>query len=261
MSQAYAPFVDRDTIVHQMDPRAKLVGISALFVVAYVFSNPVLIAIPALIALGLVLSVGGYRNLRRVRVIIIALFLVGFVVWPVFLEPGGAVLLTAGPVVLTEREVFIALGRSLRIVTFILGGLVFISTTTTEELVRGLRQLGVPYPICFAIGTALRLFPTFIGAAGTVQQAQAARGAEVGGGSIRERLRGFIPLLIPVFMTAFRNIQTQSMALEARGFDPMGGRSFYGDLRFQRRDWALTLASVGVMITAALAALGGFGRI
>ena len=261
MSQAYAPFIDRDTIVHRIDPRAKLVGISALFVVAYVFSNPLAIAVPALLALGLVLSVGGYRNLRRVRVIIIALFLVGFVVWPVFLAPGGAVLLAVGPVVLTEREVFIALGRSLRIVTFILGGLVFVSTTTTEELVRGLRQLGIPYPVCFAIGTALRLFPTFIGAAGTVQQAQAARGAEVGGGSIRERLRGFIPLLIPVFMTAFRNIQTQSMALEARGFDPMGGRSFYGDLRFQWRDWALTFMSVSVMVLAALAALGGFGRI
>ena len=261
MSQAYAPFIDRDTIVHRIDPRAKLVGISALFVVAYVFSNPLAIAVPALLALGLVLSVGGYRNLRRVRVIIIALFLVGFVVWPVFLAPGGAVLLAVGPVVLTEREVFIALGRSLRIVTFILGGLVFVSTTTTEELVRGLRQLGVPYPVCFAIGTALRLFPTFIGAAGTVQQAQAARGAEVGGGSIRERLRGFIPLLIPVFMTAFRNIQTQSMALEARGFDPVGGRSFYGDLRFQWRDWALTFMSVSVMVLAALAALGGFGRI
>jgi energy-coupling factor transport system permease protein len=261
MSQAYAPFVDRDTIVHRLDPRAKLVGISALFVIAYVFSNPLVIAVPAVVALALVLSVGGYRNLRRVRVIVIALFIVGFVVWPVFLAPGGAVLLAVGPVVLTEREVFIALGRSLRIVTFILGGLVFISTTTTEELVRGLRQLGVPYPICFAVGTALRLFPTFVGAAGTVRQAQAARGAEVGGGSIRDRLRGFIPLLIPVFMTAFRNIQTQSMALEARGFDPMGGRSFYGDLHFRRRDWLLTLMSLGVMGLATLAAVAGIGRI
>jgi energy-coupling factor transport system permease protein len=226
-----------------------------------VFSNPLVIAVPAVVALALVLSVGGYRNLRRVRVIVIALFIVGFVVWPVFLAPGGAVLLAVGPVVLTEREVFIALGRSLRIVTFILGGLVFISTTTTEELVRGLRQLGVPYPICFAVGTALRLFPTFVGAAGTVRQAQAARGAEVGGGSIRDRLRGFIPLLIPVFMTAFRNIQTQSMALEARGFDPMGGRSFYGDLHFRRRDWLLTFASLGVMGLATLAAVAGIGRI
>ncbi|MFB6221000.1 MAG: energy-coupling factor transporter transmembrane protein EcfT [Halolamina sp.] len=254
-------YVDADTFLHSLDARAKLLLSMALFVPAYVFGRPAYIAVPFLLGFVALWAGKGLRNLRRVWVIIVALFLVGLVVWPGFVAPGGAVLVDVGPLFLTEKQGLFALGRSLRIATFIIGGLAYVSTTSNEELVRGMRGFGLPYAFCFAVGTALRLFPTFLGAAGTVRQAQEARGLDLSASNPIERIRSFIPLLVPVFMTAFRNVETQSMALEARGFDTRRERTFYGASSFAMRDWiavVLTVAVVAGTIAASSMGVGTF---
>jgi energy-coupling factor transporter transmembrane protein EcfT len=261
MSDSYSLYVDKDTVLHRLNARAKLALALALFTVAYIFGHPAVVAVPlALGFAGLVLG-GGLRNLRRVWYIIVALFVVGLVVWPSFTEAGGPIVLETGFFSLSRRELLFALGRSERIAAFILGGLVFVTTTSNEEIIRGMRELGIPFAFCFAVGTALRLFPTFLGAAGTVRQAQEARGLDLSGGNPIERVRKFVPLLIPVFMTAFRNIQTQSMALEARGFDTRRERTFYRRESFSTLDWAATGLSVVVVVAAIVLSVLGYGQV
>lgn len=244
-------YVDADTPLHRLSARAKLALSMALFVPAYVFGRPEFVAIPLVLALAALWVGKGLKNLKRVWFIVVALFVVGLVVWPGFVERGGPTLIDVGPVFLSEKQALFATARSMRIATFILGGLAFISTTSNEEVVRGMRQLGLPYAFCFAVGTALRLFPTFLGAAGTVRQAQEARGMDLSANNPIARLKQFIPLLVPVFMTAFRNVETQSMALEARGFDTRRQRTFYNDQSFGTADWA----AVGVTLVVAVAAI------
>lgn len=252
-------YVDADTFLHELDPRAKLALSLALFAPAYTFGQPAYVLVPCLLALAALWAGKGLRNLKRVWFIVVALFVVGLVVWPGFVEASGPVVVDIGPLFLSEHQLLFALGRSLRIATFIFGGLAYVSTTSNEELVRGMRRLGLPYAFCFAVGTALRLFPTFLGAAGTVRQAQEARGLDLSASNPIERIRNFIPLLVPVFMTAFRNVETQSMALEARGFDTRTERTFYGDTPFSTRDWGAVVVTVAVIAGAVALSTMGYG--
>ena len=252
MSATPTLYVDGDTVVHRLNPRAKLALLAGLFVAAYVFDHPVAVAVPVAAALGVLAATGGLRNLGRIKVVIVALFLAGFFVWPAYAPARGPTLVSTPVFELTRYELLFALGRSERIVAFILSGFAFLTTTSNEEIVEGLRSLGVPYAFCFAVGTALRLFPTFLGATGTVKQAQEARGLDLSAGGPVRRMRNYVPLLIPVLMTAIRNVNAQSMALEVRGFDTARERTFYDRKAFRRADWAATGLAV-VLVGGCLA--------
>jgi energy-coupling factor transport system permease protein len=261
MSDSPSLYVDGDTLLHRLDPRAKIALATALFVAAYAFGDPTFVAVPFALGVVALVGTGALRNLLRLWFIVVALFVVGLVVWPAFTAPGGPVVADVPLLEITRRQLRASLGRSLRIVSFIVTGVAFVSTTSNEEIVRGLRGVGVPYTFCFAVGTALRLFPTFLGAAGTVRQAQEARGLDLSASNPIQRIRQFVPLLIPVFMTAFRNVQTQAMALEARGFDTRRDRTFYGDDALGAVDWAATLLSLAAVAAVAALALNGVGQV
>jgi energy-coupling factor transport system permease protein len=261
VSDSPSLYVDRDTVLHRLDPRSKLALALALFVAAYAFGAPAYVAVPVVLGLVALVATGTLRNLLRLWFIVVALFVVGLVVWPGFVEPGGPVVVDVPYLEITRRQLRASLGRSLRIVSFIITGVAYVSTTSNEEIVRGLRGIGVPYTFCFAVGTALRLFPTFLGAAGTVRQAQEARGLDLSASNPLARIRQFVPLLIPVFMTAFRNVSTQAMALEARGFDTRRDRTFYTRASFDRADWVVTALSAVVVVAVVALALSGVGQV
>ncbi len=250
-------YVDAGTPVHRLAGRAKLALAAGLSTAAFVFADPAWVgAVLAVSFVGL-LAVGGWRNFRRVWYIVVALGVVSVVVWPAFAPPGGPVVLDVAFLSLTQYELRFALGRSARIASFLVLGLGVVTTTSNEELVAALRSLGLPYAFCFAVGTALRLFPTFLGAAGTVRQAQAARGHDLSAGNPVDRLRKYVPVLIPVFMTAFRQVGTQAMALEARGFDARRERTFYNRRSFAPRDWLAV--GVALAVAAGSVALSSVG--
>lgn len=252
-------YVDIDTPVHRLSGRAKLAIASGLSVAAFVFADPLWVGSVLAVAFVGLLALGGWRNFKRVWYIVVALVVVSVVVWPAFAPAGGPVVLDVWFLTLTEFELRFALGRSARIASFLVVGLGVVTTTSNEELVAALRSLGLPYAFCFAIGTALRLFPTFIGAAGTVRQAQAARGHDLAAGNPIERLRKYVPVLIPVFMTAFRQVGTQSMALEARGFDAGSERTFYNRRSFRATDWLATAAALALAVGSVALSSMGYG--
>ncbi len=261
MSASPSLYVDRETFLHRLNARSKLALLTGIFVMAYVFGDPLWVFVPLAASFLALVLVGGWPNFKRLSFIVVALFLIGFAVWPAFTHGGGPVWLETPFGSITEREVLFALGRSERIATFIIGGLLFVTTTSNEEIVAGMRSLGIPYAFCFAVGTALRLFPTFLGSANTVRQAQAARGHEVRGRNPVTLLRSYIPLLIPVFMTAIRNVQTQAMALEARGFDTRGSRSFYNRQSFTGADWVVTVFGLALVVGSLYLRLRGYGTV
>jgi len=254
-------YVDRGTFLHRLTARTKMALVTSAFVVAFVFGHPMWVFVPLALTFVTLIWVGGWNNFKKLSYLVVALFVMGFVVWPFFAAPGGRTLLATSVLTITEREVVFALGRSERIATFIVGGILFVTTTTNEELVAGMRSLGIPYVFCFTVGMALRLFPTFLDSAGTVRQAQAARGHEAGVGGPVTQLKSYLPLLIPVLMSTLRNVTTQSMAFEARGFNPGRERTFYNRQTFERADWIVTILAVVVTAGAVVLAVLGYGSV
>ena len=127
----------------------------------------------------------------------------------------------------------------LRLATIVGTGLIFLSTTRNEELTNGLIRTGCPYPIAFALSTALRLVPTFAGAGATIIQAQVSRGLDLESGNIFSRVSKFIPQAVPLFIYAIRHTNLLAMALESKGFSPKSKRTLYYEPRMRRVDYVV----------------------
>jgi len=140
---------------------------------------------------------------------------------------------------------------ALRIDSFVLAGVLFLSTTRNEEIVLGLRRLGLPYPVCFAFSTALRLAPSFIGTGLAVREAQRARGLDPDAGSIVARLKANIPLLVPTFLTTIRMTNHLAMSLEARGFGLQKQRTSLLEAHASFRDALVLLLLAALLAVAA----------
>ncbi len=121
---------------------------------------------------------------------------------------------------MSEESFLFGIAMGLRLANFVAIGLLLLSTTRNEEMTNGLIRLGCPYPIAFAISTALRLVPTFAGAGVTIVQAQMSRGLDLKSKNIFSRLAQFIPQAIPLFIYAIRHTNLLAMALESKGFHP-----------------------------------------
>ncbi|MGH7840227.1 MAG: energy-coupling factor transporter transmembrane component T family protein, partial [Candidatus Binataceae bacterium] len=135
----------------------------------------------------------------------------------------GPVIVNLGFLHLSLPSILFGFGKGLKLAELLAGSILFLSTTTIEEFSTSLMTLRVPYRIAFAMSLAFRLVPLFMDSAITVVQAQGLRGYDFDRGNVLERMRRYVPALIPVFMGALRRVNNLAMALEARGFG-MGAR-------------------------------------
>jgi energy-coupling factor transport system permease protein len=254
-------YLDRDTWVHRLDPRTKIFLLLGMFVLPFVFLNPLF----ELAVLALVLFYGylakSLANLRRIWFILVTIAILTTVLWTVFGSGQTPLFL------FVELEALLyGFGIALRIGITIIAGVIFLSTTRNEEVAIGLVRLGIPYRFAFAVSTALRLVPMIVATAMTISQAQRSRGLDLESGNIIQRIRKHLPLLVPVFVTTIRSTNVFSMALESKGFGARAERTFYLQTAMGRRD-ALIMAVFAVLlvVTVAVRAAGyggleGFSR-
>jgi energy-coupling factor transport system permease protein len=113
------------------------------------------------------------------------------------------------------------------------------ATTKNEEITDGLIKMKIPYPLAFAFSTALRLVPTFVKVGATIVQAQVSRGLDLESRNIISRFGKFIPLAVPMFISAIRYTNLLAMALESRGFSPDMQRTFFYEPTMTKRDWII----------------------
>lgn len=233
-------YLDRDTWVHRLDPRAKVLSLVAIFAIALVFSDPRYLSLP----LGLVLLVTAWAqawvNLKRMGLLLALLFLYCLLLWPLFVEGPTPWLSVAGRQVAWEGMQF-GLGMGLRLDIMLIAGLVLLSTTTIEEFTLALQRLGFPDTLGFALALAFRWVPSLIGSAGQIVQAQRARGLDLAAGSFLARVRRYPPLIVPLIGHSLRQTKLLAMALESKGYGPGIRRQGYLALRLRLPD-VLTLA-------------------
>ena len=248
-------FLDQDTPIHRLDPRTKLISAVIFFGICLCFNHPLYLAFISGSVLLLAFWAGALPNFWKLRYILLLLILFSFVLWPFFV-PGPTQWWVWGPLCLSRESVFYGLAMGLRLATFVGIGLIFLSTTRNEELTNGLIRMGVPYPLAFALSTALRLVPTFAGAGATIIQAQVSRGLDLESGSIFKRLGKFIPQAVPLFIYAIHHTNTLAMALESKGFDPKAKRTFYYDPKMKAMDYWVLVSFVLLLMVLLYLRLG-----
>jgi energy-coupling factor transport system permease protein len=249
-------YIDRSTFLHRLNPIVKVLGMLCFFVAAFVTQAPE-VAVPVLAGAAVLIQLAGaWANIRRLRVLFVMVFLMTFIIWTLFFR-GGTPLVQWGPIGISSAGLRFALGMAMKLTTFLGVGIVFLSTTKIEEFAYALTRVGVPYKLGFTMTLAFRLVPVFLDAAGTVVQAQRCRGFNFDEGNLLQRMRRYVPVIVPVFMGALRRADGMAMALEARGFQSARRRTTYEHYQFRPSDALALLAAVAVAVLyIALAYLG-----
>ncbi len=224
--------------LHRLDPRVKLWGVVVGFALAFLL--PHLLAQLLFLGLlhGLLLSCGiPWRTLcnlwRQMSVLIILILLL-----QPFFRPGGAVIFSLGALQLTVAGLYYAGMIAARVLSlaFISGGLLF--TTDQTRLIRALVRLGIPYTWGMTLSLTLRFLPAIQSLFTGVREAQSARGW-VPHGSLLQRMREYLPVLVAVVIGVLRLSDQLTMALTARGLTSAHPRTTWRDLHMQSSDWVI----------------------
>ena len=160
-----------------------------------------------------------------------------------FLTPGEAIV-QLGFLKITWEGLRTAVFMALRLIFLVLGSSVMTLTTTPNELTDGLekglgflKKVGVPvHEVAMMMSIALRFIPILIEEADKIMKAQMARGADFESGNLVRRAKSMVPLLVPLFISAFRRATDLAMAMEARCYRGGEGRTKMKPLRYKKRD-------------------------
>ncbi len=231
-------FQDRDSWLHRLDPRTKMVGAIALFAITLSFNHPLYVA--GITACILVIAATGHAMpaFWKLRYILILLVVFSCVLWPFFSE-GPTTIWSWKSLKVSEESLLFGIAMGLRLTTFVITGLLLLATTRNEDMTNGLIKMKLPYPVAFALSTALRLVPTFAGAGATIVQAQVSRGLDLESRNLLTRFGKLIPLAVPMFISAIRYTNLLAMALESRGFTPDAARTLYYEPVMRKTDWLI----------------------
>lgn len=249
-------YLDNNSFIHRLDPRVKIIVFLLTFVAILLFEDPLwMMPVTVLIIIQLIVS-RAYLNLYRIRFILIVLVVSSMVLWNLF-STGETTIFWR----ISVESLNFAIARTLLMVLMISDGMVLISSTRNEELVNGMIRLGMPYRVGFAISTALRLVPTIVSSTVTISQAQRSRGLDLDSGNLIERIRKFMPLLVPVFLSTIRNTNIFGMALESKGFGARDERTFYLVFKMRTVDYIVLIFSILFVLGSIYFALMGYGQI
>jgi energy-coupling factor transport system permease protein len=253
-------YLNRATALHRLHPAVKILALFAVFWSIYWLDNPAALAPLGLMLVILAQVSGSWSNFYRLRWLLILIVFFTTLVWVLFYRQGPP-LFRVGPLPISRASLEFGFGRGLKLAELIATTILFLSTTRVEEFAYGLAWLGMPHRIGFAITLAFRLAPLFIDSALDVVAAQRLRGHDFGRGGPIARMRGYAPVMVPVFMGALRKANNMAMALEARGFGHTNRPTSLAEYRLRPADW-VGLAALGALATGSFLAYWlGYGAI
>lgn len=251
--------------VHRMDPRMKLILLVAYIVALFCAVNWVTYAIVfAFLALCVAISgIPPKSILHGMKPLVMILIFTGIL--NVFFTTGEVLLVRFWVISIYWEGVLRAIFMMLRILMLISGTFLLTYTTSPialtdglESLLSPLKVLHVPvHELSMMMCIALRFIPTLIEETDKIMSAQKARGADFESGNLLHRVKGLVPILVPLFISAFRRADELATAMECRCYQGGDGRTKMKLLRYKRRDF-LALG-IGVILLAAVFVLRGFG--
>ena len=253
-----------DTVAHRLDPRTKLLLV-VLYIVGLFCADSVLtyaIMAAAFVLCARVSKVGAKALVRGLKPVLVIILFTG--VLNLFFTPGDY-LWQFGFLHISRQGLFMAARMVLRIMLLIMGTFLLTYTTSPirltdglERLLGGLKRFHVPvHELAMMMSIALRFIPTLIEETDKIMSAQKARGADFESGNIFQKAKALVPVLVPLFISAFRRADELAVAMECRCYHGGEGRTKLNPLRYAARDyWAL---AGGAAVTAGVIVLGRMG--
>ena len=243
------------SLVHSLDPRVKIVLLIIALVTVFLPDNMLLyIPIAAFILLAAKLSNVPFKLLLK-GIKPLRFILIFTLVLNVFFLPGETVWLEWQFIRITKEAVMTAIMFGIRLVLLVMFSSLLTLTTAPVSLTDGLERLLSPlakirfpaHEMAMMMTIALRFIPTLLEEADKIMKAQSARGADFESGNLMARAKAMVPLLVPLFVSAFRRAGDLAMAMEARCYHGGKGRTRLHVLKMKRNDYLALLAMAALL--------------
>ncbi len=254
-----------NTVAHRLDPRTKILLVLFYIVALFCAQGVVTYTLLALcLAICVRISHVGIRQLvRGLKPVLFIMIFTG--VLNLFFTPGGRNLVEWGVIRISEQGLHNAVFMVLRIMLLIMGTFLMTYTTSPISLTDGLERLlnwmkrfRVPvHELAMMMSIALRFIPTLIEETDKIMSAQKARGADFESGSLIQKAKALIPILVPLFISAFRRADELATAMECRCYHGGEGRTRLHVLRYEGRD--ITALCLGGAIMVGVIVMSRFG--
>uniref|UniRef100_UPI004055DE3C energy-coupling factor transporter transmembrane component T family protein n=1 Tax=Acetatifactor sp. TaxID=1872090 RepID=UPI004055DE3C len=251
-------YYQTESVLHKMDPRVKLGGTILYIISLFCFQN-FLGYLCAVLFLAIVIKLSNVPlkfMVKGMRTILFLLLIT--VVFNLFLTPGTP-LITFWKITITVEGLRLAVTMVIRLTLLIIGSSVMTLTTTPnnltdgmEKMMRPLRIIKVPvHEMAMMMSIALRFIPILLEETDKIMKAQIARGADFESGNLIKKAKAMVPLLVPLFISAFRRANDLAMAMEARCYRGGEGRTKMKPLHYHKRDY-LAYAGIAVYLIVSI---------
>ena len=258
-------FFPGNSVIHRLDPRTKLLALVAYIVALFVAKSWVSygLMLAFLVTVIAVSKIPVKSIVRGMKPLVLILVFTGIL--NLFFTDGETVLVSFGVVTITLEGLLRAIFMMARILMLITGTFLLTFTTSPIALTDGLEALLGPlkvikvpvHELSMMMCIALRFIPTLIEETDKIMCAQKARGADFESGSILQRAKALVPILVPLFISAFRRADELATAMECRCYQGGEGRTKMKILRFKR--WDISAFGVCILLIAGVSALAAFG--
>lgn len=260
-------YYQADSVIHKLDPRVKLIATITFIISLFVVKNAFGYIIAALFLLSAIkLSKVPFRFMVKGMKTIIFLLLIT-VRFNLFLTPGEA-LVSVWKLTITKEGLKSAVFMAIRLTFLIIGSSVMTLTTTPNNLTDGMERLMGPlkifkvpvHEVAMMMSIALRFIPVLLEETDKIMKAQIARGADFESGNLIKKAKSLVPLLVPLFISAFRRANDLAMAMEARCYRGGDHRTKMKPLIYKKRDafaYFVLLCYLAICIGANLLVIPG----
>lgn len=252
----FGRFIPGDSFIHKMDPRAKLLFVFAFILIVFLANNVISYAILITFTFIVILmsKIKVYFLINGLKPVLILMLFTLFL--HLFFTKGGEELVSWGIIHIYEEGLRQGIFISIRFIVLVFMTSILTLTTSPISITDGLEVLLNPFKViklpvhelALMMSIALRFIPTLMDETDKIMKAQMARGSDVTSGPMKERIKAVVPLLIPLFVSAFKRAEDLATAMEVRGYRGGEGRTRYRQLNWGIRD---TMALLVLAILAA----------
>ncbi len=244
------------SFIHSLDPRCKITGLVVMMVLIFTAHSPVEYAF-VIFATGAVIALSGVPFAYILKGMKPVWLIVAFTaVINIFTGGGEDVIFSLGIFNVTREAVYLALGMVIRVILLVTVSSLLTLTTSPMVLTSGIERLLKPlervkfpsHEVAMMMSIALRFIPTLTDEAERIMKAQAARGNDIESGGFMKKLKGMIPLFVPLFVSAFRRADELAMAMECRCYTGGGSRTSFKRLEYKKGDFI----AFAFMVTAVI---------